>query len=112
VFSFLRLITVETKWGVMVVILVLGALAAIAVYFFGNTYRNLSRNVALAKSSGLPVVVMPWNAFSILSLSTFALWLPLLKKFLPTSLQGLWVEYASFSSTCRCNRPNHVFPVF
>jgi hypothetical protein len=78
----------------MVFTLVLGALAAVAVYFFGTTYRNLLRNVALAKKSGLPVVVLPWNAFSILSLSTFALWLPLLKKFLPSSVQGLWLEYA------------------
>jgi hypothetical protein len=82
----------------MVVTLVLGALAAIAVYFLGSTYRNLSRNVAIARSSGLPVVVMPWNTFSIFWLSTFALWLPLLKKILPSSLQGLWVEYATFPS--------------
>jgi hypothetical protein len=87
----------------MVFTLVLGALAAVAVYFFGTTYRNLSRNVALAKSSGLPVVVMPWNAFSILSLSTFALWLPLLKKFLPNSLQGLWLEYAISALSGRYN---------
>jgi hypothetical protein len=76
----------------MVITLVLGAFAAAAVYFFGSTYRNLSRNAALARSSGLPVVVMPWNVFSVFWLSTFALWTPLLKKFLPTSLQGIWIE--------------------
>jgi hypothetical protein len=76
----------------MVITLVLGAFAAAAVYFFGSTYRNLLRNVALARSSGLPVVVAPWNVFSIFWLSTFMLWTPLLKKFLPASLQGLWIE--------------------
>jgi hypothetical protein len=79
----------------MVLTLVFGALVAIGFYYFATTYRNLSRNVALAKSSGLPVVVTPWNFFSIFWLSTHALWMPLLKRFLPASLQGLWVEYAS-----------------
>ncbi|KAF1916394.1 cytochrome P450 monooxygenase-like protein [Ampelomyces quisqualis] len=76
----------------MVLTLVFSALAAAIVYFLGNTYRKLLRNVALAKSSGLPVVVMPWNAFSIFWLSTFFLWTPLLRKFLPASYQGLWVD--------------------
>lgn len=79
----------------MVVTLALGALAAVVVYFFGSTYRNLMRNAALAKSSGLPVVVVPCNVFGIFWLSTYMLWTPLLKKIIPASLQGLWVEYAS-----------------
>jgi hypothetical protein len=79
----------------MAVTLVLSALVAIAFYFLANTYRNLSRNIALAKSSGLPVVVTPWNVFSIFWLSTYALWIPILKKLLPASFQGLWVEYGS-----------------
>jgi hypothetical protein len=90
----------------MVLTLVLSALAAAIFYFLGNTYRKLLRNVALAKSSGLPVVVMPWNAFSIFWLSTFFLWTPLLRKFLPTSYQGLWVEYG-FSTMSNYHRPNH-----
>lgn len=76
----------------MVVALALGAVAAIAVYLFGSTYRNLMRNAALARSSGLPVVVVPWNVFSIFWLSTYMLWTPLLKKFLPASSQGLWID--------------------
>jgi hypothetical protein len=76
----------------MAVTLVLSAIAAIAFYFFASTYRNLTRNVALAKSSGLPVVITPWNVFSIFWLSTFYIWTPLLKKILPVSLQGLWIE--------------------
>jgi hypothetical protein len=79
----------------MVLTLVLGALLAIGFYYFATTYRNLSRNIALARSSGLPVVVAPWNFFSILWLSTHAIWIPLLKRFLPASLQGLWIEYVS-----------------
>jgi hypothetical protein len=79
----------------MAITLVLSAIAAIAFYFFANTYRSLTRNIALAKSSGLPVVVTPWNVFSIFWLSTFYIWTPLLKKILPASLQGLWIEYAS-----------------
>jgi hypothetical protein len=40
---------------------ILGACAAIVVYYLFNTYRGLSRNIALAKISGLPYVVIPWN---------------------------------------------------
>jgi hypothetical protein len=72
--------------------LILGAFAVFVLYRLFNTYRGLSRNITLAKSSGLPYVVTPWNVFSIVWLSTFALWTPLLKKFLPASLQGLWIE--------------------
>ncbi|KAJ4375240.1 hypothetical protein N0V83_002326 [Neocucurbitaria cava] len=72
--------------------LILTALAVIVLYHFGSNYQRLSRNIALAKSSGLPYVVVPWNVFSIFWLSSHALWTPLLKKFLPTSLQGLWLE--------------------
>ena len=80
----------------MAVTLILSALVAVAFYYLGSTYRKLSRNVALAKSSGLPVVVTPWNVFSVFWLSTHALWTPLLKRFLPASLQGLWIEYVFF----------------
>jgi hypothetical protein len=80
----------------MAVTLVLCAAVAIAVYFFTNTYRNLLRNVALAKSSGLPVVVTPCNVFSTFWLSTFYIWTPILKTIVPASFQGVWIEYASY----------------
>ncbi|KAF2028748.1 cytochrome P450 monooxygenase-like protein [Setomelanomma holmii] len=76
----------------MVATLILGALTAAAFYYFTTTYRNLRHNVALAKSSGLPVVVTPVNVFGVFWLSTYMLWTPILKKVLPTSWQGLWVD--------------------
>lgn len=72
--------------------LVLGACLAVVVYILFNTYRGLSSNIALAKSSGLPYVVIPWNVYSIFWLSTFGIWTPLLKKLLPTSFQEYWLE--------------------
>ncbi|KAH7081844.1 cytochrome P450 monooxygenase-like protein [Paraphoma chrysanthemicola] len=76
----------------MAATLIVSAFVAFGFYYFITTYRNLSRNVALAKSSGLPVVVIPWNVFSVFWLSTFALWTPVLKALLPASWQGLWIE--------------------
>ncbi|KAH8699412.1 cytochrome P450 monooxygenase-like protein [Phaeosphaeriaceae sp. PMI808] len=76
----------------MAVTLILSALATIIFYYLVNAYRGLLRNITLAKSSGLPVVVAPVNVFGVFWLSTYTLWLPLLKRFLPTSLHGLWVE--------------------
>ncbi|KAF1963537.1 cytochrome P450 monooxygenase-like protein [Byssothecium circinans] len=72
--------------------LFLSALAPIVVYIVFAVCRGLKRNVAIAKSSGLPVVVMPVNVFSIYWLSTYFIWTPLLRRFLPTSLQGLWMD--------------------
>lgn len=79
----------------MAVTLVLCAIATVVFYFSTNTYRNLQRNIALAKSSGLPVVVTPCNVFSTFWLSTFFIWIAILKKILPVSCRGLWFEYAS-----------------
>ncbi|KAH5268413.1 hypothetical protein HBI71_070080 [Parastagonospora nodorum] len=76
----------------MAVTLVVCAIAAITVYFFANTYRNLQRNVALAKSSGLPVVITPCNVFSTFWLSTFFIWIAILKKILPVSCRGIWFD--------------------
>jgi hypothetical protein len=80
----------------MAVTLILSALAAVALYSLNSTYRNLKRNIALAKSSGLPIVVAPWNFFSVFWLASHTLWTPLVKqvlRFLPASFYGLWVEY-------------------
>ncbi|KAF1848269.1 cytochrome P450 monooxygenase-like protein [Cucurbitaria berberidis CBS 394.84] len=76
----------------MLFTLILSALAVIVFYHLISRHRALSRNIALAKSSGLPIVVMPWNVLSIFWISTHALWTPLLKTLLPASLQGLWIE--------------------
>jgi hypothetical protein len=73
--------------------LVIGAITAVLVYYFSNTYRNLQRNIALAKSSGLPVVVTPVNVYSTFWLASWFLWTPLLKALLPVSLQGIWTTY-------------------
>lgn len=74
------------------VTLIFSAVTAIILYQLFNTYRGLQRNIALAKSSGLPVVVSPWNLFSIFWLSTYKLWTPLLTTVLPSSLRALWFE--------------------
>ena len=81
----------------MVATLILSAIAAFAIYQVVWRYRALQRNIALAKSSGLPVVASPWNMFSIFWLSTFMIWMPLLQRFLPASLKGIWMEYYSHS---------------
>lgn len=79
----------------MVATLIFSVIASFAIYQIISKYRGLQRNVALAKSSGLPVVVAPWYTFSILWLSTFKLWLPLLQRFLPQSWRGMWFEYVN-----------------
>lgn len=72
---------------------VLAAVVALIVYPLVTRYRSLSRNIALAKASGLPFVVSPWNTFHTFWLATAPLWTPMIKKLLPASMQGLWVEY-------------------
>jgi hypothetical protein len=73
--------------------LVLSAIAAYAIYQLACRYHHLQRNIALAKSSGLPVVVTPWNVYNRCWLATYKLWTPLFRTFLPRRLQGLWIEY-------------------
>ena len=73
--------------------LVLTAIATYAVYQLARRYYHLQRNIALAKSSGLPIVVTPWNVYNRLWLATYKLWTPLFRRFLPRRLQGLWIEY-------------------
>ncbi|KAF2195514.1 cytochrome P450 monooxygenase-like protein [Zopfia rhizophila CBS 207.26] len=69
------------------------ALSAIivAVYLVHN-YRSLARNIAAAKSSGLPIIILPWNVYSMLWLATYPIWLPLLRNLIPSSWRGLWFE--------------------
>ncbi|KAH6643996.1 cytochrome P450 monooxygenase-like protein [Boeremia exigua] len=76
----------------MLFTLVCGALAAIALYKGSVLYRQWQTNIALAKSSGLPVVVIPWNVFSIFWLATFYIWIPVLEVILPASWRGAWFD--------------------
>ena len=76
----------------MLFTLVFAAFAATVLYRGFALYRNWQSNIALAKSSGLPVVVIPWNIFSVFWLSTFYIWVPVLEVILPTSWRGAWFE--------------------
>lgn len=74
--------------------LILAAVASIALYHISSAYfhyRRLVRNIELAKSSGLPVVVTPWHVYNVLWLASYSLCIPLLRK-LPAFCKGLWVE--------------------
>lgn len=84
-------LSLRHKRGIMAILLVLSAIAAIVLYHIVSSYRSLVRNIALAKSSGLRVVVLPVNVFSVFWLATNPLWLPLLAK-LPGSWKGIWFE--------------------
>ncbi|KAF2711569.1 cytochrome P450 monooxygenase-like protein [Pleomassaria siparia CBS 279.74] len=75
----------------MALLLVLSALCAIVIYHLFNGYRNLTRNIAIAKSSGLRVVVLPVYVNSVVWLATNIVWLPLLAK-LPASCKGVWFD--------------------
>jgi hypothetical protein len=72
-------------------LLVLSALATIVLYQVFSSYRTLRRNITIAKSSGLPVVVTPVKVYGVFWLSTYYLWIPLLRC-LPASVKGLWLE--------------------
>ncbi|KAF2007674.1 cytochrome P450 monooxygenase-like protein [Amniculicola lignicola CBS 123094] len=71
--------------------LILGAFAVIVLYHLINRGRSLHRNLTAAKSSGLPVVITPWNVYSVFWLASYIVWLPLLRK-LPASCRGTWLE--------------------
>jgi hypothetical protein len=76
----------------MLLTLILGALAASALYKGLVLYQNWQRNIALAKSSGLPVVLIPWNIYSTFWLASFFIWIPILEVILPASWRGVWFE--------------------
>lgn len=83
----------------MLFTLVLGALVATALYKCFTLYRNWQCNIALAKSSGLPVVVIPWNIFGVFWLATFCIWIPVLEVVLPASWRGVWFRYVAVPET-------------
>lgn len=76
----------------MLFTLIFAALAAAALAKAIALYQNWQKNIALAKSSGLPVVVIPWNIFSVFWLATFYIWTPILERILPASWRGVWLE--------------------
>lgn len=77
----------------MPVTLVVGVVAATAGFKGFTLYRQWQSNIALAKSSGLPVVVIPWNVFSVFWLATFYIWIPVLELILPLSWRrGVWFD--------------------
>lgn len=86
-----RRLSLRHTRGIMAILLVLSAIGAIVLYHIVSSYRSLARNISLAKSSGLRVVVLPVNVYSVLWLATNPLWLPLLAK-LPGSWKGIWFE--------------------
>ncbi|KAF1930349.1 cytochrome P450 [Didymella exigua CBS 183.55] len=76
----------------MLFTLVFGALAAAALFKGVALYKKWQENIALAKSSGLPVVIIPWNIFSTFWLATFYIWIPILEVILPASWKGDWFD--------------------
>lgn len=76
----------------MLFTLVFGAFSAAVLYNGIASYRNWQKNIALARSSGLPVVIIPWNIFSVFWLATFYIWTPILDVVLPASWKGIWFE--------------------
>ncbi|KAF2652299.1 cytochrome P450 [Lophiostoma macrostomum CBS 122681] len=74
----------------MAVLFVLSAFGAIILYQILNRYITVRRHMAEATSSGLPIVIVPWNVYSVFWLASYYIWLPLMKK-LPYA-RGLWLE--------------------
>ena len=77
----------------MAVRLILSAVLAAVIYQIATRYLKIRRQLAEAKSSGLPIVVLPWNVYSVFWLASYYIWLPWIKK-LPFA-KGLWLEYVT-----------------
>lgn len=67
-------------------------LFGLAVVYVVNTYRALANNIATAKQSGLPYVVLPVYTFNRFWLVTHRLWLPFIDA-LPKSWTESWRPY-------------------
>jgi len=79
------------------------AVAALTTAYFVNYYLKLRTNIAAAKQSGLPYVIVPIFTFNRFWLITHRLWLRLLKQ-LPNSWTEDWIPYAVSSGFERVGR--------
>lgn len=66
-------------------------LVSYSVYY----YRCFARNLAAAKRSGIPYIVLPVYTFNRFWLVTHRIWLPILEK-LPVSWTHPWIMYVHF----------------
>jgi len=75
----------------MVSVLFFVGLTIFAFYVF-STYRGLARNLAAAKHSGIPYIIVPVFTFNRFWLITHRLWLPFIRR-LPNSWTSPWLPY-------------------
>jgi hypothetical protein len=68
------------------------ALIVLPIAYALNWYRLLQREIAAAKKSGLPYVVVPFYLYNRLWLVLNRLLLPAFEYYAPQSWQGLWVK--------------------
>ena len=76
------------------------AVAALTVAWLVNNYRKLSANIAAAKRSGLPYVIVPIFTFNRFWLVTHKLWLRLLRR-LPNEWTESWIPYVDMNARHR-----------
>jgi hypothetical protein len=75
---------------------VFAAIGLVVAYAVHN-FRCFQSNLAAAKQSGLPYVVLPVWTFNRFWLVTHRLWLPIIKV-LPDSWTREWIEYVNVRS--------------
>ncbi|KAF2147211.1 uncharacterized protein K452DRAFT_348009 [Aplosporella prunicola CBS 121167] len=72
--------------------IILLAAIALATLYLCNTYRCFAANLAAAKRSGLPYILLPWDKFNVIWMLTGDFWFPLLQK-LPATWTHPWLPY-------------------
>ncbi|TVY78334.1 Cytochrome P450 4c21 [Lachnellula suecica] len=68
------------------------ALVGLGLWLVYTNVSSLLKNIAAAKRSGLPYIVVPFNIYNMAWLVTHELWLPLIKR-LPTAWTAGWLDY-------------------
>ncbi|KAK4943230.1 hypothetical protein LTR66_014625, partial [Elasticomyces elasticus] len=68
------------------------ALAGLVAAYLVHYFRCFARNLASAKQSGLPYIIMPFWNFNRFWLVTHRLWLPFLER-LPEKFTSPWIQY-------------------
>lgn len=66
--------------------------AALLVAYAVQTYRGFASNIAAAKRSGIPYIVLPVHTFNTFWLITHPIWLWIAVRVLPRSWQYPWIE--------------------